>query len=543
MTKRSLLAIAVASLTSQAALAAPFLPMDARGIAMGNTGVASAKLAHAPAYNPALLSTANQEDDFAILFPQIGVSVADEDEFIDTIDELSNGAYADDGFGGQESLIDHFSTITEDLSDNLDSLTTAIDNLNAVIDSGDAAQIRTQSTALQSELGTFTTGTQDLQDTTYDLTSELDKLSGSGIRMNAGLSGAIAIPSKKFGAAVSFGTTINVSGRTIFSKADQALINAYAEGVNEYANLTSDYVDATVTLADSTEAADACITANGAAACSAEILQVSADKDAAEAAQSDVDNYSKTINNDDGTTTDVINVTNGNVNVTEDPQLTSQAQVVAIAIAELGLSLSREFEVAGQTLAVGITPKLQQIVAYDYTGSVDENSDNGFDEDEVTDTEVKFSAFNLDAGVAYQFGSEKQWQAGLVAKNLISKEYETENNLGLNTTINLDTQFRAGISHTTDWTVVAVDLDLMENDPVAYENATQYLSVGAELDVFDTLQLRAGYRTNLAVSDAEVVSLGAGLSPFGAHLDIAFMVNPNNVEKEAGFALETGFYF
>ena len=284
-----------------------------------------------------------------------------------------------------------------------------------------------------------------------------------------------------------------------------------------------------------------CYTANGvgSVSCANEEAVVALDKTQAETAKSRVDDYNKTT--DDGV--NVIDVNNGNVSVNEDPELTSQAQVVAIAIAELGLSLSREFEIAGHMLAVGLTPKLQQIVAYDYTGSVDENSDNGFDEDEVTDTEVKFSTFNLDAGIAYQFGSEKQWQAGLVAKNLISKEYETENNLGLNTTINVDTQFRAGISHTTDWTVIAIDLDLMENDPVAYESATQYLSVGAELDVFDTLQLRAGYRTNLAVSDAEIVSMGVGLSPFGMHIDLAVMANPNDPEKEAGVALETGFYF
>jgi hypothetical protein len=138
---------------------------------------------------------------------------------------------------------------------------------------------------------------------------------------------------------------------------------------------------------------------------------------------------------------------------------------------------------------------------------------------------------------------------GLVAKNLISKEYETESNpntatgLTTKTTVSLDTQFRAGISHSTEWTVVAVDLDLMENDPVAFEKPTQYASVGAEFDLFDTLQLRAGYRTNLSMSDASVVSAGIGLSPFGLHLDIAAMANPSDPKKEAGAALELGFYF
>ena len=142
-----------------------------------------------------------------------------------------------------------------------------------------------------------------------------------------------------------------------------------------------------------------------------------------------------------------------------------------------------------------------------------------------------------------------------MAKNLLSKEYEAESNgFGpvnpvtgeqetLKTTISLDTQFRGGISHTTDWSVVAIDLDLMENDPVAFEAPTQYASIGAEFDLYDLFQFRAGYRTNLSVDDASVVSAGLGFSPYGVHLDLAAMVNPSDPEKEVGAAIELGFYF
>jgi len=539
MIKRSLLASSITLAMMQTATAAPLAPIDARGMGMGGTGVASAKLAHAPQYNPALLSTAHEDDDFAVVFPQIGVNFADEDEFIDTIDELDSGEYANDEFGNPESLIDHFTTITESLSSDLGNLTTSVEALDTALAGGNPTAIKNASSALQSDLVGFTNSTQDLQDTTFDLTSELDKLSGSGLRVNGGANGAIAIPSKKFGAAISFGAQVFASGRTIFTPEDQNLINAYAEGVNEYTQLTADYVNKTVTFANSTETANQCIADNGAPACSSEIAVANADGQAAVDAQNEVNAYSKEAN---GST--IISVNNGTVNVDENPSLTSQAQVVAIAVAELGLTLSREFEIAGHSVAIGVTPKLQQVVAYDYTGSLEEDdSGDSFDESEVTDTEVKFSAFNLDAGAAYQFGDANQWQVGLVAKNLISKEYETENNLGNNTKINLDTQFRAGVSHTTDWTVVAVDLDLMENDPIAFEAPTQYASIGAEFDLFDTLQLRAGYRNNLSESDASVVSVGLGVSPFGVHFDLAAMANPSDPKKEAGVAMEFGFYF
>src|SRR5690606_40599867 len=76
-------------------------PMDARGLAMGNTGVASAKRAHAPAYNPSLLAQGSEKDDFALLFPQLGVQVADEEEMIDEAERIS-----DDIFPEFEAAID-----------------------------------------------------------------------------------------------------------------------------------------------------------------------------------------------------------------------------------------------------------------------------------------------------------------------------------------------------------------------------------------------------------------------------------------------------
>ena len=100
-----------------------------------------------------------------------------------------------------------------------------------------------------------------------------------------------------------------------------------------------------------------------------------------------------------------------------------------------------------------------------------------------------------------------------------------------------------GISHQTSWTKVAVDLDLTENDPVAFEDPTQYAAIGAEFNLFRTLQLRAGYRANLAGTDQDIVTAGIGLSPLAIHLDIGVMANASDPEKEAGIALEFGVEF
>jgi hypothetical protein len=553
MIKRSLLATSIAMALVQQAAATPLLPMDARGLAMGSTGVASAKLAHAPQYNPALLSTANEEDDFAIIFPQIGVVVADEDKLVESFDDIAKKDYKTT----QEPIIDHFETILTNLDNILtqgsNSVESQINNLEGLLPSGidpsnpsfDVTALKAAAANLDTSISNVQTQTVDLTQTTFDLTSELDNLSGSPLSGSLGINGAIAIPSKTFAAAVSVSGSAYFSGRMFFTADDQALLNDYAGAVNEYAGEVKDYTAATSLLADTIDNANTACTANPASPqCTALVTQVDAQIVTTDKELNDLNTFTKS----SGNTVIIGTDTNGNLVIAEDPELTSSVQIVAVAITEIGLTLSREFSIAGENIAIGITPKLQTIKTFNFVASVE---DEEIDSDDIKDTEQDFSAFNIDVGAAYQFGQDKQWQAGLVAKNLLSKEYETKSNAYgptgntqvAKTKVSLDTQFRAGISHTTEWTVVAIDLDLMENDPVAFESATQYASIGAEFDLFDTLQLRAGYRTNLSASDSSVASLGFGLSPFGVHFDLAVMANPSDPEKEAGAAMEFGFYF
>jgi hypothetical protein len=556
MIKRALLATSIAIAFMQQAAATPLLPIDARGLAMGSTGVASAKLAHAPQYNPALLSTANEEDNFAIILPQIGFIAADEDSLVDSFDDIVNEDYADDGTGNQEPIIDHFDTILTNLDNILtngpNSVEQQVSNLDNLLPTGnidplvfDTAALRTTAASLDTAIGNVQFQTADLTQTTFDLTSELDTLSGSPLRGSLGINGAIAIPSKMFAAAVSVSGSAYFSGRMFFTADDQALLNDYAGAIDEYAGEVKDYTAATTVLAGTLDNAKAVCTATpNSLQCLALGAQVEAQLSTTNNELEDLNSFSKS----SGDTVIIGTDINGNLVITEDPDLTSHVQIIAVAITEIGLTLSSNFSIAGEDIAIGITPKLQTIKTFNYVANVESKE---IDEEEIKETEQNFSDFNIDIGMAYQFGQDKQWQAGLVAKNLLSKEYETfSNDSGTaaapqitTTTVSLDTQIRAGISHTTDWTVIAIDLDLMENDPVAFEAATQYASIGAEFDLFDTIQLRAGYRTNLSVSEASVASVGAGFSPFGLHLDVAVMANPNSPKKEAGAALELGLYF
>ena len=85
---RSLLALTIYSLFFTSNISAATKVADARGNAMGNTGVATADYLTAPFYNPALTSSYKEEDDFGI-FVAVGLGVNDTDETYNTIDDFS----------------------------------------------------------------------------------------------------------------------------------------------------------------------------------------------------------------------------------------------------------------------------------------------------------------------------------------------------------------------------------------------------------------------------------------------------------------------
>ncbi|WP_299017366.1 conjugal transfer protein TraF [uncultured Photobacterium sp.] len=67
---------------------AMFNGADARGGAMGGTGVASAQYLTASFYNPAMATNYTKGDDFGMILPMIAAGVHDSDELYDKIDEF-----------------------------------------------------------------------------------------------------------------------------------------------------------------------------------------------------------------------------------------------------------------------------------------------------------------------------------------------------------------------------------------------------------------------------------------------------------------------
>ncbi len=99
---------------------------------------------------------------------------------------------------------------------------------------------------------------------------------------------------------------------------------------------------------------------------------------------------------------------------------------------------------------------------------------------------------------------------------------------------------RTGVVYQNEWVTFAADMDLTENAPIGNESPTKYMSAGAELDIFDIIQGRVGYRTNTINPDDTQISAGAGFWLLGLHMDLTATKGQGN---NYGAAIQTGIRF
>lgn len=207
----------------------------------------------------------------------------------------------------------------------------------------------------------------------------------------------------------------------------------------------------------------------------------------------------------------------------------SQGNVVILMSTEIGVGLSKQLDdVAGGRLAVGVTPKIVSMTAYDYIDTFD-----NFDGDNVDGpaSETSEDAFDLDVGAVYSLGEESPWQVGVAVKNLAGHSIDT----ALGRSIDIDPQVRVGAARMAENITFTADLDLTENDGLAFGDETQFLALGGEFS-FAFVDLRAGYRTNLADSDvSDLLSAGIGLGP------VEFFVAGSDGEIGGGLQFAMGF--
>lgn len=226
--------------------------------------------------------------------------------------------------------------------------------------------------------------------------------------------------------------------------------------------------------------------------------------------------------------------------------LTSRGKILASAVGEVGISFARQFDLANRNqLQLGVSPKYVQLRTFQYTESVSDFEDDEFDSDE---SQTDKSGFNLDIGAAYAFGNEKQWNAGIVVKNLIPMELDSAaSRSGEDVrTLELNPMATAGIAHQSNFHVITAEVDLTKKEAFGFEDDTQWLALGVELDAWRYAQLRFGARQNLASNDDNSgieedtqFTAGIGVSIFGARLDVGALIS----DADTGAALELGAAF
>ena len=221
--------------------------------------------------------------------------------------------------------------------------------------------------------------------------------------------------------------------------------------------------------------------------------------------------------------------------------LQSSVTLRGLMLTEYGFSISKEIRINKHNIAVGISPKIVQAQLYDIPLGLNSPSFSDFN---TSDYRADYNIPNFDLGVAKNY--RNGWRSGLVVKNVIPYFLDFKRAPTAGTTpiatgdkLRLIPQTRAGISYTTRYTIIALDMDLYRNDPAGLENYTQYISLGGELSAWNWAQLRAGYRADLVNSARNIITLGLGFSPFGVHADLAVAGNTT----EIGASFQVGFKF
>ncbi|MDE1222806.1 conjugal transfer protein TraF [Vibrio aestuarianus] len=199
----------------------------------------------------------------------------------------------------------------------------------------------------------------------------------------------------------------------------------------------------------------------------------------------------------------------------------SAVNAVSVGVTEIGLSLAKYQTFLGQHIAFGVTPKLQRIYTYVYSASVTD-----YDIKDVRDSSQGETIFNLDAGALWFYGPLR---VGFSATNLIKRDINTQSytktltskTSGQTRDINLGYAYQmrplytVGIGLVADYATLSVDYDLNEEKRYTnFEDNTQMIRIGGEIDILRQLKLRAGYNKNLVYDNLDgTITAGIGISP------------------------------
>ncbi|EFH7844032.1 conjugal transfer protein TraF [Escherichia coli] len=200
--------------------------------------------------------------------------------------------------------------------------------------------------------------------------------------------------------------------------------------------------------------------------------------------------------------------------------LTSRAYGHAAAVSDVGIALARAFETNGFRYSLGVTPKYQRVDLFNYNTTVQNYDSHDFRSRDYRNT---ISGVNADIGFASELN--EHWMLGLVGQNIVPRSIDTKEVNGLKETFRIRPQVTAGGSWHNGIVTTALDVDLTPASGFTQDKKRQFVALGSEFNAWNWVQLRAGYRQNIASSEGSAFTAGIGISPFNVlHLDLAGLV-------------------
>ncbi|WPK55507.1 conjugal transfer protein TraF [Vibrio fluvialis] len=181
----------------------------------------------------------------------------------------------------------------------------------------------------------------------------------------------------------------------------------------------------------------------------------------------------------------------------------SYVNMLAFGYSEYGVAVAKLFTLQGQQIAIGITPKIQELRTYKEVVTVKD-----FDLSDYDQSKTSKNAFNLDIGAVWLIDN---FRAGIAAKDLISQEIKTYDD---QSSYRLDPQVTVSGGYVTDFLALAIDWDLTKQKRFkGVDDDTQFLRFGVEGNAWGWAQLRAGYEIDLESTLDNSITAGLGISP------------------------------
>ncbi len=497
--KKSVISLAIGlSLLSTSASAVDFFTQSARTQGSGGAGVTYAHWSAASNYNPALLGTAvgSDEDFFVVL------------NFNQRFQDAKKEGKSKDAFDDFEST----STEFENLGD-LDLLEGDINNIQRTIDLSN------------------------------ELIGKIGNVDGAGLESTTTGNLGFGMAFEKYAVSFNINSILKVGGTANIEESDLDLLRRYTD-------LGQVLLDDVRPLFDEKNRLEAEFNAR--------VAELEALRNSGSATQEDIEEAERlaqeaeaifqeaadladqakltqtTIQNDFGDIFDQDSQTF----VFNENSLDSNARAVAIGWLEAGTTIATKWKLeSGRSISVGTTLKAVHLEFYDYQAVA---SDFDFDSNDGDKYRSNEQFFTADFGAILTLDEMEKWRVGASVKNIIGAEVETNPHFMKEDQEKLiykvEPQIRVGTSYNAGWIRLAADVDLTESKGPTYEDGTQffkgtqYVSLGAVVNAFDFLELRGGYRHNLAsdkdvAADAKksdgIITLGAGMYVGPVQLDFA----------------------